>query len=534
MTVLAATDALHAAEFHARTIPDILLQAAARHGARPALALRDPARGFSWTFDETVAFAAGVARWLRAQGVERGDRIVLWGANEPAWGGTFFGALLIGAVVVPLDARSPPDFAARVVERTRARLQVLGATQEPVAGVPAVRFADLPPLESDLAPPEPVAAEDDLAEIVFTSGTTGVPKGVMISHRNLVSNVRSMIEVVPILPSYRLLSLLPLSHMFEQAVGLGAALSGGASITYMGTLRPDTIFEALGAEHITTILAVPQVLQLFGTAIEREARRSGRERVFRALHTVAPFLPFGLRRRLFAPVHTRLGGRFLFFVCGGAYLDPGLARTWENMGIKVVQGYGATEASPAIAANSLAHRNLRSIGKPLTCNEVRLAADGEIQVRGPNVTSGYWEDPDASAAVFEDGWYCTGDLARQDTNGYLYLIGRKRNMIVLASGENVYPEDIESLLLQQPGVRDVVVVGLTRPEGDVEVHAVLLTNDADAAADAVKAVNRRLGIHQRVRGTTIWPDEDFPRTLTLKARRPEIEARLRALHPEYR
>ncbi len=534
MLVPARSDALQATQFQARTIPDILLQARARHGARPALALRDPARGFSWSFDDLVAFAAGTARWLRAQGIERGDRIVLWGANEPAWGGTFFGALLLGAVVVPLDARSAPDFAARVAERTRARLQVLGATQTPVPGIAAVRFAELPPLERGLEPPAPAAAEDDLAEIVFTSGTTGTPKGVMITHRNLVSNVRAMIEVVPILPSYRLLSLLPLSHMFEQAVGLGAALSGGASVVYISSLRPDTIFEALGAEGITTILAVPQVLQLFWNAIEREARRSGRERLFRILQAVAPFVPFGLRRRLFAPVHARLGGQFLFFVCGGAYLDPALARAWENMGVKVVQGYGTTEASPAIAANSLAHRNLRSIGKPLSCNEVRLAADGEIQVRGPNVTPGYWEDPEATAAAFADGWYCTGDLARQDADGYLYLIGRKKNVIVLASGENVYPEDIESLLLQQPGVRDAVVLGLTRPDGDVEVHAVLLASDADAAAAAVKATNRHLGIHQRVRGTTLWPDEDFPRTLTLKARRPEIEARLRVLRPEYR
>jgi long-chain acyl-CoA synthetase len=276
------------------------------------------------------------------------------------------------------------------------------------------------------------------------------------------------------------------------------------------------------------------VLQLFASAIEREARRSGRERIFRVLQAVAPAVPFPLRRRLFAPIHARLGGQFLFFVCGGAYLDPALAHTWEHMGVKVVQGYGATEASPAIAANSLAHRNLRSIGKPLSCNEVRLALDGEIQVRGPNVTPGYWEDPAATAAAFADGWYCTGDLARQDAAGYLYLIGRKNNMIVLASGENVYPEDIESLLLHEPGVRDSVVLGLTRPDGDVEVHAVLLANDADAAAAAVKAVNRHLAIHQRVRGMTLWPDDDFPRTLTLKARRPEIETRVRALHPAYR
>jgi long-chain acyl-CoA synthetase len=195
----------------------------------------------------------------------------------------------------------------------------------------------------------------------------------------------------------------------------------------------------------------------------------------------------------------------------------------------VVQGYGATEASPAIAANSLERRNLQSIGKPLTCNEVRVAPDGEIQVRGANVTPGYWEDQAATEAAFEDGWYCTGDLARQDADGYLYLIGRKKNMIVLASGENVYPEDIETLLIRESGIRDAVVLGLTRPSGDVEVHAVILAADPAEAAAAVRAVNRRLGIHQRVRGSTLWPDEDFPRTLTHKPRRPEIETRLQAL-----
>ncbi|HZS00878.1 MAG TPA: AMP-binding protein [Chloroflexota bacterium] len=515
-----------------RTIPEILLQARARYGARPAVALRDPRRGFSWTYDDLVAFAAGVAHSLVSQGVKAGDRVVIWGPNEPAWAGAYFGSLLAGAVLVPLDARTAPDFVARVVEKTRPALQMLGPSQEPAPGVPVVRFADLPPPDRSRPVPTPVPSEDDLAEVVFTSGTTGTPKGVMLTHRNVVSDVRSMSEVVEVLPTYRLLSLLPLSHMFEQAVGLGVALGGGASIVYMGTLRPDTIFAALGEEHITCILAVPQVLQLFMSAIEREVRRSGRERGWRLLHAVAPRLPLGWRRRLFRPVHERLGGRFLFFVCGGAYLDPALAQKWENLGIKVVQGYGITECSPCVAANSLEERNLRSVGRPISCNQVRLASDGEIQVKGSNVTPGYWEDPAATAAAFLDGWYCTGDLARQDAAGWLYFIGRKKNVIVLPSGENVYPEDLETLLGQQPGIRDAVVLGLERPDGDVEVHAVLLANDAGSAAAAVKAVNRQVNIHQRVRGSTLWPDEDFPRTLTLKARRADIEARLRALQAE--
>jgi long-chain acyl-CoA synthetase len=335
-----------------------------------------------------------------------------------------------------------------------------------------------------------------------------------------------------VLPHYRVLSILPLSHLLEQAVGLGVALGGGASIVYMGALRPDTIFEALSAERITCIIGVPQVLQLFMTAIEREVRRGGKERVWRWLHAIAPRLPIAGRRRLFRQVHGRLGGRFLFFACGGAHLPVDLARKWENLGVKVIQGYGITECGPCVAANSMDERNLASVGKPVSCNRVRLAPDGEIQVQGSNVTAGYWEDPVTTAAAFsDDGWFCTGDLARQDADGWLYFIGRKKNVIVLPSGENVYPEDLEALLVEQPGLKDAVVLGLAQPDGDVQVHAVLLTEPgADmAVATSVRTVNRRVNTHQRIRGQTVWPDADFPRTLTMKALRAQIEARLREL-----
>ncbi|HLI26565.1 MAG TPA: AMP-binding protein [Chloroflexota bacterium] len=516
-----------------QTVPEIVLRARERFGALPAMTLRDPRRGFTWTYDELVAYAAGVARWLAAQGIGHGDRVILWGPSQPIWGGVYYGCLLVGAIVVPLDFRSAPDFVARVVAKTRPKLQIVGPTQQPASTVPAVRFADLPPLDPTLPTPRPLATPDDLAVVVFTSGTTGVPKGVMLTHRNIVSNVRAILEVVQSEPRYRLLSILPLSHMFEQTVGLNAVLSGGASLVYLGTLRPETIFEALGAERITCMLVVPQVLQLFMQAIEREVRRSGRERVWRWLHRVAPYLPLAARRRLFRPVHERLGGRLEWFASGGAYLDPRLWRKWENLGIKVINAYGTTEAAPAITANSLERRNPYSVGRPLSCNAVRIAEDQEILVRGPNITPGYWEDPAATAAAFRDGWYCTGDLGRLRA-GELYLIGRKKNLIVLPSGENVYPEDIENLLLQEPSITDAVVLGLPRPDGDIEVHAVLLTEAPQEALAAVKRVNRKLALHQRVRGTTIWPDADFPRTLTMKPRRDDILARLRALEAEGR
>jgi long-chain acyl-CoA synthetase len=516
-----------------QTVPEIVLCARERFGSLPAMTLRDPRRGFTWTYDELVAYAAGVARWLVAQGIGHGDRVIVWGPSEPAWGGVYYGCLLVGAIVVPLDFRSAPDFVARVVAKTRPKLQIVGPAQQPAADVPAVRFAELPPLDPTLPTPRSAAAPDDLAVVVFTSGTTGVPKGVMLTHRNIVSNVRAILEVVQSEPRYRLLSILPLSHMFEQTVGLNTVLSGGASLVYLGTLRPETIFEALGAERVTCMLVVPQVLQLFMQAIEREVRRSGREHVWRWLHRVAPYLPLAARRRLFAPVHARLGGRLEWFASGGAYLDPRLWRKWENLGIKVINAYGTTEAAPAISANSLERRNPYSVGRPLSCNEVRIAEDQEILVRGTNVTPGYWEDPVATAAAFRDGWYCTGDLGRLQ-GGELYLIGRKKNLIVLPSGENVYPEDIENLLLQEPSIKDAVVLGLPRPDGDIEVHAVLLTEAPQEALVAVKRVNRKLALHQRVRGTTIWPDADFPRTLTMKPRRDDILARLRSLEAEGR
>jgi long-chain acyl-CoA synthetase len=514
---------------NARTIPDILLEARRHYADRPAVTLRDPERGLTWTYDQLVAAAAGVARHLHEQGVGRGDRVVLWGANEPAWAAAYFGALMVGAVIVPLDARCSADFAERVFARTEPRLQILGASQEDHPRVPLLRFANLPAGDGPGAVPAGVAAAEDLAEIVFTSGTTGNPKGVMLTHRNIVANVRAMFERLPILSTYRFLSLLPLSHMFEQAVGLGLVLSGGASIVYLGSLRPDAIFEALRAERITSLVAVPQVLQLYIGAIQREVQRAAGPSAWEALQQRAAALPFEARRAVFQDVHERLGNSLTFFVVGGTRLEPALGQLWENLGVKVLSGYGVTEASPTVSASSLEHRNLASMGRPLSCNEVRLAPDGEVQLRGENVSPGYWEDPAATEAAFEDGWYCTGDLARQDADGYLYFIGRKKNVIVLLSGENVYPEDVENLLVLAPAIRDAVVLGLERAGGEVEVHAVLLTDDASAATAAVREINRRLATHQRVRGSSIWPEDDFPRTLTLKARRLEILERVLAL-----
>jgi long-subunit acyl-CoA synthetase (AMP-forming) len=199
------------------------------------------------------------------------------------------------------------------------------------------------------------------------------------------------------------------------------------------------------------------------------------------------------------------------------------------MGIKILQGYGLTENSPIVSANSLERRKLDSIGRVVSNLQLRLAEDGEILIKGPSVFKGYWQDAAATAEAFEDGWYHTGDLARMDAEGWLYFTGRKKNVIVLANGMNVHAEDVENALRSTGLVVDAVVVGQNDLSGEPQVHAALVMEDPSQAEAAVERANKQLAGHQRVRSHTIWPDEDFPRTHTLKVRRPDVERRLREM-----
>jgi long-chain acyl-CoA synthetase len=199
------------------------------------------------------------------------------------------------------------------------------------------------------------------------------------------------------------------------------------------------------------------------------------------------------------------------------------------MGVRVIIGYGMTEAAPVVTANSYQDRDMNSVGRPLDCNEVKIAPDGEVLVRGTNVFPGYWQDDAATRDAFENGWYKTGDLGMLTAEGRLRLKGRKKNMIVLSNGFNVYPEDVEQALVQTgAGIVDAVVVGL-EGDGDVDVHAILLTREPERAPEAVRLANRKLAPHQRIKDFTIWPEEDFPRTLTLKAKRLEMLPRLQEM-----
>jgi long-chain acyl-CoA synthetase len=537
------------------TLLDLLRDAVDRYGDRTALSLRhDDGTGTNWSYRE-LDRRSRIAAWrLRALGLNPGDPILTWSPSTPELPAAYFGAMRARLIIVPLDLRMSADAVEGIVRASGARHLVLGSgrdapdpreaglgqfpttTVEALAAEPDDRFpADW---ETQLATwPGPEPAE--VFELVFTSGTTGTPKGVMLAHDNVLASIETFHRIVPPM-EHRLVSLLPLSHLLEQAVGLFYALSVGAAVLYVRSRNPRVIFDALRDQRVTSMVVVPQVLDLFWSAIEREVAKRGRARSFERLRGIARHLPVAVRRWLFRSVHAQLGGHFRLFLSSGAFLPPALQQAWEDLGVTVLQGYGATETGTG-SCTTLDDHGLGTVGRPPAGIEMRLADDGEIQFRGRTLFKGYWNNPAATAAAYTpDGWYRTGDIGHLDSSGRLILSGRSKDMIVMPNGFNVYPEDIENAL-RIAGLRDSVVLE-TRPG---RIEAVVLAGaaspsgtaipppkdgSADAAAlrarvdEAVKAANARLGPNQRIHGWRLWPDEDFPRTHTLKIKRAPVRA----------
>ena len=506
------------------TIPGVFAHSVAQFSKRVALIEPREASGTCvLTYRDLQQRVRSFAGYLQAAGLQQGERVLLWSASCIDWMVAFLAVQTVGGVVVPLDVHSTETFLRQLAQTTEAKYLVATGQLFATLGNSPVPWIDLEALpggtfdEAKL----PVIGPDDLAMLVFTSGTTGQPKGVMLSQRNIVSDARGALSLVEVTPGDRALSILPLSHMYELTIET-ALLMSGASVVYARSLVPDTLLRLLGTQRITCMVLVPQALQLFRAGIERQVRLQKKERQWQLLHRLAVHLPFRLRPLLFASVHRRFGGQFRFFISGGAYLSPQLARYWEEMGIRVLQGYGTTECCSVVTGTPYREHTFESVGKPVAGVEIRLAEDGEILVAGPIVAAGYWKNPEASATTFRDGWCYTGDLGSLDEAGRLYLKGRKSNRIVLANGMNVYPEDLENVLLTMPAIKDAVVVGLMRADQGPVVHAVLLAEDPTEARAVIGQANRQLAPHQQIRSFSIWPTKEFPRTHTLKVKRSEV------------
>lgn len=516
------------------TVIELLAGSAKRHADAPALLIKPGFRTRTWHYRDLAEQVPRIARGLTDGGLVPGDRVVFWAVNRPEWGLGFLGSAYAGLVGVPLDVRSTDDFAAKVVEQTEPKLVLASRQTEEAArrlGLPVVLIESLPDLARAKEPMPPAeVGPDDLLLVMFTSGTTGDPKGVMLTHRNVVSNARALVDVFPFGPNERLLSVLPLSHMFGLTCDFLAPLAAGKAVAYPVSRQPAVLVKTFREFKITMLLIVPQGLRLLSKAIERKVDATGKRSQFERLHAIASRLPRFARRLLFRPVLSQFGGRLRTFAVGASALEPDLANFWSNMGVTAVQGYGATEMSPAISFTRPQRNRIGTVGEPIPGVEVRIAEDGEVLARGPNRFVGYWRSPAATeAAIDGEGWYHTGDLGELSSDGFLTLRGRKKDMIALPDGQKVYPDDVEAVLLRDPRLRDAAVVGLDGDGTGARVHAVLLTDDPPAAASVVSTANASLAGHQQIRAWTVWPDDDFPRTPSMKVKKRLVLERLTTL-----
>jgi long-chain acyl-CoA synthetase len=475
----------------------------------------DGFRSRGHSYEEVGRAARGFAARLAARGIHKGDAVVFWSENRPEWIVAFWGCLLAGVVVVPIDYRASPDFLARVSGIVRAKLVLVGQDVPPLRGPLAAPIDKLHEMAWHDGDPPPIAiAADDVAEIIFTSGATADPKGVLITHRNVLANIvpveREILKYKkwarPFSP-IRFLNLLPLSHMFGQAMATFIPPVLDGEVIFMRGYNPVEIVTQIKRRRVSVLVSVPKILDVLR---EHVARVDGTVRAYRTSGT-----PSGthVARRwwIYRGAHRLFGPKFWAFIVGAAPLDAELERFWSELGFAVVQGYGLTETAPIVTLNHPFSTKKGSVGKAIAGVEMKIAPDGEILVRGDNVTKGYFNAERETAAAFEDGWFHTGDVGELSADGQLYIRGRKKEMIVTPEGLNVFPEDVERALNRIPGVRDAAVVGA--PIGAEErVHAVLLLEPGVDPDAVVRDANATLDDHQKIRRAVLWPEPELPRT----------------------
>jgi len=513
---------------HAATLSELIMRAGTDYSTRASHIWRPGFRALRFTYGDILRMAHRAAVLLEEAGVGKGDNVIIWAANSPYWVAAFWGCQLRGAVAVPMMLQNTPEFVARLMDITAAKavfksgaLKLDTSIAAPVLDVERV-LATAGAVSQAFTPA--VVSPDDVAQILFTSGTTGNPKGVELRHRNILSNVYDVASLDILRPDDHLMSYLPLAHVFEQVVSLFLATAAGVPVTQAASLSGLHIRMNMVEDRPTIMLSVPEFLKLAVQQIESRAQREGKHGRLERLYRLPEGIPIRLKRWLARPVLRAFGGRLRLVVAGGSALDPGVGAQWESFGVMVLQGYGATETSPVVAVNRPVGRKTASVGPPMPSVQVRIAEDGEILVRGPNVVDGYYKRPEETAARFRDGWYYTDDIGEIDSDGHLHIRGRKKFLIVTPAGENVYPEDLETELNREPEVRDSAVLAID-PAGRFEIHAVVLPASGVVIDDPqaiASRVNARLQPHQRIQGISVWDAEDFPRTVTRKVRKNEV------------
>ncbi len=550
-------------------IVELFLAVAARFPERPAVEVFGPAAPDTYTYSDLRRSANRTARLLVSHGCGPGNRCAILADNDARWCSTYVGILQVGAAAVPLDTSYTAaqvrtvlaDSGARVLFTTAAHLATAQAALEDQPSAPPIVLMsgtapDRPTLDDadgdQILPPCP-ATPSDPAVLLYTSGTTSDPKGVVLTHGNLLAERDAALRIVRVSENDRILGVLPLFHALAQIANLLLPFTCGARVVFLATLNSTEMMRALQERQITAFCVVPQFFYLLHQRVLE--RLAGRAWAMRVLFRSMLALNGGLRRTLgvnagrllFGAVHAALGGRMRIMVTGGSRFDPCVGRDLYCMGLNIVQAYGLTECSGAATLTRPGDPHLESVGQPMAGVEVRILddpddgdrdhPDGEVLIKGPIVMAGYHNRPDATAASLRDGWLHTGDLGYFDAGGRLHITGRKKEIIVLASGKNIYPEEVEAVYSQSPFISEICVLGITRPDDpsserlhgivvpDVEVmRARGIVNMREVIRFDVEGLSLQLPRHKRVLSFDIWRDP-LPRTTTRKLKRHEIERR---------
>ena len=505
-----------------KTLSELFSQICHKHTSKTAYLYRPKFRTLKWTYNDIWNHANSFANTLQQQGIQKGDNVILIGFNSPFWIAAFFGIQLIGAVAVPLSPESKSDFIKNIISQTKAKLIFKNhsiLTTE--VSIPVVSIEEIPRFNQNQTS-SIILKEQDIAEIVYTSGTTGFPKGVVLTHHNLLSNLWDLQRAIPIDHTMGFVSILPLFHMLEQLGGMFLPFSAGAQVSYAISLDPNHLRKIFEDDKPDHMVVVPEFLRLVSLRLKDQIKKEGKSKIFKVMSKISCFLPMFLRRKLFKNVHQGFGWKMHTFASGGAPLEKEVGIFWENLGIYVLQGYGLTETSPILTVNRYQDRKVGSVGRSLRGVQIKLASDGEILAKGANVFPKYWKQEEKTKEAFDaEKWFKTGDIGFLDKDKHLYIKGRKKFIIVLPSGENVHPEDIEIELNKQEEVIDSTIIGLKK-NGREEVHAVLLLKDNVKIKPIIDRVNKNLLSYQKIQSFSVWPHSDFPRTPIKKIKKHEV------------
>lgn len=526
-----------------------------------------------YTFGETLRQIRAVAHRLEKEGVEFGDRVALIGENHPSWAIAYLGILYRGAVCVPIDPHGETATITNFIENSDAKLAFIGSevseTFEEIRSklqreIPAVVWSGSDDTAAntsrfsawtDASFPEsyasavPKAAGDDVALLIYTSGTTGTPKGVPLTHGNILAELDGINDVLKLTDKEKILSLLPLFHAYLQIVNLWVATTYGCEVGYLKELSPAELGSAMREFKPTILTTVPRLWYLFHKKIfDAVAAKSKVVRVlFQTLLSangaLRDTLGINLGKKFFGEVHESFGGRLRIAISAGSRFDEDVAADFQKLGFTILQGYGLTETSGAATATYETDNKVGSVGKALKGAEIKLASPdkdgvGEVLIRGAMVFDGYYKNPSATAEAFtEDGWFRSGDLGSLDAEGHLYIVGRAKDVIVLPSGKNVHPEDLEIHYLKTPLVEEMAVIGIrdesAQHSGAEKLAAIVVpdfeylkqekvANSKEAIRYALDNLGRDLPEYQRVRDYIIRA-EPLPRTGSRKIKRFELK-----------